>query len=221
MRKNSDSSQGFGSFRTSAKIPPKEVKVVMVGESGVGKSSLALKFVTNSFKDKTPSTIGASFLSKTIESSQGPVKFNIWDTAGQEKYRSLAALYYRGVDCAIVVYDITNRATFDEVEIYWLQELENQCSGYGDLQLCLVGNKSDLESKRQVDTEEGRKIAESFGASFFEASAKTNDVIFEAFANFAASLPVDRQTSLSEMSAGTLGQVLQVQIPERKSKCCN
>lgn len=88
-----------------------EYVVVLLGESGVGKSSLTHKFVTGYFRDDLVSTIGASFLTKTIHVKQ-PTKFNIWDTAGQEKYRALAALYYRGVDCAIIVYDITDRVRF-------------------------------------------------------------------------------------------------------------
>jgi Ras-related protein Rab-5C len=83
--------------------------VVTVGEAAVGKSSITLRFVHNHFRENNVATIGASFLSKTIYVTKGWVKFNIWDTAGQEKYRSLASLYYRGVDCAILVYDITNR----------------------------------------------------------------------------------------------------------------
>ena len=87
--------------------------VVMVGESGVGKSSLTIRFVSNHFKEHGQPTIGASFLSKTLSlQTGGSIKYNIWDTAGQEKYRSLASLYYRGVDIAIIVYDITNRVSY-------------------------------------------------------------------------------------------------------------
>ena len=80
-----------------------------VGESGVGKTSLTLRFVNNHFKENIVATIGASFLTKTVNAKGVNIRFNIWDTAGQEKYRSLASLYYRGVDCAIIVYDVTNR----------------------------------------------------------------------------------------------------------------
>lgn len=83
--------------------------VVTVGESGVGKTSLTLRFVNSSFKENCITTIGASYLAKTVLTENGHIRFNIWDTAGQEKYRSLASLYYRGVDCAIIVYDITSR----------------------------------------------------------------------------------------------------------------
>ena len=139
----------------------------MVGESAVGKSSLTIRFVSNHFKEHGQPTIGASFLSKTlpIQQTGRSIKFNIWDTAGQEKYRSLASLYYRGVDIAIIVYDITNRVSlyayfntivvsdllmltvvdvaaaislqnsFEQVQDYWVQELQHQCFGSGGLQV--------------------------------------------------------------------------------------
>lgn len=89
----------------------REVKVVMVGETSVGKSCSTLKFVNGDFKENSVATIGASYLSKALTINKIVIKFNIWDTAGQEKYRSLASLYYRGADCAIIVYDITNRVS--------------------------------------------------------------------------------------------------------------
>ena len=91
-------------------------------------------------------TIGASFLSKIIkyDESSIPIKLNIWDTAGQEKYRSLAALYYRGVDCAVIVYDITSRVSFDQVKEYWIHELRHQCFGTEGLQIAIIGNKAGI-----------------------------------------------------------------------------
>jgi small GTP-binding protein len=137
--------------------------VVTVGESSVGKSSITLRFVHNHFKENNVATIGASFLSKSIYSN-GWMKFNIWDTAGQEKYRSLASLYYRGVDCAILVYDITNRNSFEAVQNYWVHELRHQCSEYGGLVLCIAGNKADLQHLRQVSQAEGQDLAREYSA---------------------------------------------------------
>eukprot|EP01035_Chromulina_nebulosa_P062681 gene62681-85732_t len=122
-------------MKEPATIP--EVKVVIVGESAVGKSSLTLKFVNNQYRENSIATIGAAYLSKSITvnstaSKKDTVKFNIWDTAGQEKYRSLASLYYRGADCAIVVYDITNKASYDEVQNYWMQRNEDLSSALAD-----------------------------------------------------------------------------------------
>lgn len=142
-----------------------------VGESAVGKSSITLRFVHNHFKENNVATIGASFVSRTMDLNRGQyVKFNIWDTAGQEKYRSLASLYYRGVDCAIVVYDISQRVclgvtnsisvlcliylffsskdSFEAVRSYWMNELSLQCGDYSDLLIVLAGNKCDLDDLR-------------------------------------------------------------------------
>ena len=101
-----------------------EVKVVLLGDTGVGKSSLVLRFVTNTWKIDTSSTIGASFLSKMIIVDGHPIKFQIWDTAGQEKYRSLAPMYYRGAGAAIIVYDIMRRESYECLQS-WVEELRN------------------------------------------------------------------------------------------------
>mmetsp|Transcript_32795 Transcript_32795/g.55298 ORF Transcript_32795/g.55298 Transcript_32795/m.55298 type:complete len:203 (+) Transcript_32795:77-685(+) len=195
----------------------KEVKVVLVGESGVGKTSLTCRFVNNHFKENSPSTIGASFLSKTM-SVRGPTKFNIWDTAGQEKYRSLATLYYRGADIAVVVYDITNRETFDQIQDYWIQELKHQCQGEGSLQVAVVGNKSDLDDRRQVTFDEGKLLAENFGALFYETSAKKPvSNLDEIFLTLALDLP-DSERSLSVSSRA--GNVYKIHVPEREKSCC-
>ena len=198
----------------------REVKVVMVGETGVGKSSLTLRFVSNNFKEHSQATIGASFLSKTIFAKE-LVKFNIWDTAGQEKYRSLASLYYRGVDCAIVVYDITSKASFNEVANYWMQELKHQCYGAKGLQICIVGNKSDMPDKRQVSTEDGQQLADEFGALFFETSAKLNSNINEVFIRLAELLPEEEMKANSDASSSTANRTAyKVKMPERDSGCC-
>lgn len=194
----------------------KEVKVVTVGEAAVGKSSITLRFVHNHFRENNVATIGASFLSKTIYVSKGWVKFNIWDTAGQEKYRSLASLYYRGVDCAILVYDITNRDSFEAVKNYWIHELKHQCNGEGGLVICVAGNKCDLEQLRQVPTDEGKALAAEYGALFFETSAKVDENINEIFVAIANELP-EADRSYSTSSAGT---IYKVTVPERKKTCC-
>jgi small GTP-binding protein len=176
---------------SSKKTCDREAKVVLVGESGVGKSSLTLRFVTGSYSENTPSTIGASFMSKivTVPGDQASdIKMNIWDTAGQEKYRSLAALYYRGAVCAIVVYDITNRTSFEEARAYWIDELKRECGS--KLVLVVVGNKSDRSvSERTVETEEGLEFAESHQAAFFETSAEKDINITDLFTYLASHLP--------------------------------
>lgn len=200
--------------RVTTEVTPieRELKVVMLGESGVGKSSITQKFVTGIFRDDMVSTIGASFLTKVIAYS--PVtKFNIWDTAGQEKYRALAALYYRGVDCAIIVYDITSVNSFNMVREYWIHELLRQSDNSENIKICLVGSKCDLDDQREVSSSDGEMIANNYGALFFEASSKQNINIEEIFIGLAKVVP------LKETKPVKPAYILDVK-PKRPKKCC-
>jgi len=125
-----------------------QFKLVLLGDSAVGKSSLVLRFVRGQFFEYQESTIGAAFLTQTVALNDTTVKFEIWDTAGQERYHSLAPMYYRGAAAAIVVYDITNRDTFQRAK-QWVKELQRQ--GNPNIVIALAGNKSDLNSKRKVE----------------------------------------------------------------------
>merc|ERR1712146_282886 len=127
-----------------------QFKLVLLGDSAVGKSSLVLRFVRGQFFEYQESTIGAAFLTQTVALNDTTVKFEIWDTAGQERYHSLAPMYYRGAAAAIVVYDITNRDTFQRAKA-WVKELQRQ--GNPNIVIALAGNKSDLNSKRKVEPE--------------------------------------------------------------------
>lgn len=172
--------------RPGGETRAREVKVVLLGDTGVGKSSLVLRFITNEFKPYVESTIGASFMSKLILVDSQPIKFQIWDTAGQEKYHSLAPMYYKGAAAAIVVYDITKRKTFETLQ-QWISELKTQ--GPENIVLAIAGNKSDLESERQVPASEAQAYATSIGASFLETSAKTKSNVDEIFLNISKNLP--------------------------------
>merc|ERR1712078_275313 len=123
----------------------------MGGDSGVGKSSIAQRYVTDTFRAHGESTIGASFMSKMIVNNGSPCKCQIWDTAGQEKYHSLAPMYYRGAAAAILVYDMTKRSSFEKLQ-KWVDELKER--GNPNIVIALAGNKSDLASKRKVEPEE-------------------------------------------------------------------
>ncbi|XP_061616213.1 ras-related protein Rab-5C-like isoform X3 [Phyllopteryx taeniolatus] len=125
-----------------------QFKLVLLGESAVGKSSLVLRFVKGQFHEFQESTIGAAFLTQTVCLDDTTVKFEIWDTAGQERYHSLAPMYYRGAQAAIVVYDITNEESFARAK-NWVKELQRQASPH--IVIALSGNKADLASKRAVD----------------------------------------------------------------------
>ncbi|XP_073118313.1 ras-related protein RHN1 isoform X4 [Elaeis guineensis] len=128
-----------------------QAKLVLLGDMGTGKTSIALRFVKGQFFDCQESTIGAAFFSQILSLNEATVKFDIWDTAGQERYHSLAPMYYRGAAAAVVVYDISSTDSFNRAK-KWVQELQRQ--GNPHLVMALVANKADLETKRQVDNEE-------------------------------------------------------------------
>jgi small GTP-binding protein len=144
-----------------------QFKLVLLGDSAVGKSSLVLRFVRGQFFEYQESTIGAAFLTQTVALNDTTVKFEIWDTAGQERYHSLAPMYYRGAAAAIVVYDITNRDTFQRAK-QWVKELQRQ--GNPNIVIALAGNKSDLNSKRKVEPEEAESCAAQLGAALAQLS---------------------------------------------------
>ncbi|KAG7260126.1 hypothetical protein CRUP_021117 [Coryphaenoides rupestris] len=145
-----------------------QFKLVLLGESAVGKSSLVLRFVKGQFHEYQESTIGAAFLTQTVCLDDTTVKFEIWDTAGQERYHSLAPMYYRGAQAAIVVYDITNTDTFTRAK-NWVKELQRQASP--NIVIALAGNKADL--KRAIDFQEAQAYADDNSLLFMETSAKT------------------------------------------------
>ncbi|CAN1258233.1 Ras-related protein RABF1 [Linum perenne] len=129
-------------------------KLVLLGDSGVGKSCIVLRFVRGQFDPTSKVTIGASFLSQTLALEDSTtVKFEIWDTAGQERYAALAPLYYRGAAVAVIVYDITSPESFKKAQ-YWVKELQKH--GSPDIVLALVGNKADLHENREVPTQVSR-----------------------------------------------------------------
>mmetsp|Transcript_7964 Transcript_7964/g.15784 ORF Transcript_7964/g.15784 Transcript_7964/m.15784 type:complete len:192 (+) Transcript_7964:360-935(+) len=161
-------------------------KLVCLGETAVGKSSLCLQFARGQFNQYSESTIGASFLTQSVIVDGSTIKFEIWDTAGQERYHSLAPMYYRGAKAAIVVYDITSKQSFERAKA-WVAELQQ--SGSSDMVVALTGNKADLSSQRDVEEEEAKKYATDNGLLFLETSAKSNFNVTELFAMIAKRLP--------------------------------
>lgn len=169
-------------------------KMVLIGDSGVGKTNLASRFAHNEFHGDSKATIGVEFRSKTMEIEGKEIKAQIWDTSGQERYRAVTSVYYRGALGALLVYDITRRPSFENVQ-QWLREI--RCQGDNNLVVMLVGNKTDLAHLRQVPTEKGKELAEREGMFFMETSAldATNveaafeSVIAEIYSNVSKRIP--------------------------------
>ncbi|KAK4184475.1 MICOS complex subunit MIC60 [Podospora australis] len=171
-----------------------QFKLVLLGESAVGKSSIVLRFVKDQFDSYRESTIGAAFLTQTISLDENTtVKFEIWDTAGQERYKSLAPMYYRNANCAVVVYDITQAASLDKAKS-WVKELQRQANE--NIIIALAGNKLDLVTeqpdKRAIPTADAEAYAKEAGLLFFETSAKTAENVQELFTAIAKKLPLDQ-----------------------------
>merc|ERR1711976_815031 len=155
-------------------------KVVLIGDSGVGKSNLLSRFTRNEFNLESKSTIGVEFATRSIQVEGKTIKAQIWDTAGQERYRAITSVYYRGAVGALLVYDIAKHATFKNVE-RWLTELRDNADR--NIVIMLVGNKNDLRHLREVPTEEAQEFAEKNKLSLIETSALDSTNVDLAFQN--------------------------------------
>ncbi|KAG4302653.1 hypothetical protein PCANB_001036 [Pneumocystis canis] len=196
-----------------------QFKLVLLGESAVGKSSLVLRFVKDQFDDYRESTIGAAFLTQTLSLDESTtVKFEIWDTAGQERYKSLAPMYYRNAQCAIVVYDITQMESLNKAKT-WVKELQRQANG--DIVIALAGNKADLSSQRVIETFDAQVYAEEMGLLFFETSAKNSHNVNELFLTIAKKLPLDQPVHKSRNSSFVREVDLSRRTTVNTSSSCN
>ncbi|KAJ4940742.1 hypothetical protein JOQ06_027037 [Pogonophryne albipinna] len=213
--------RGGGSTRPNGAAAASKIcqfKLVLLGESAVGKSSLVLRFVKGQFHEFQESTIGAAFLTQTVCLDDTTVKFEIWDTAGQERYHSLAPMYYRGAQAAIVVYDITNTDTFTRAK-NWVKELQRQASP--NIVIALAGNKADIANKRVVDLQEAQTYAEDNSLLFMETSAKTAMNVNEIFMAIAKKLPKSDPQGAGAGGRTRTGVDLQESAPQsRSSQCC-
>ena len=153
-------------------------KVLLLGNSDVGKSSLLLRYVDSVWSDTFVPTIGVDFKVKTIDIDGKKVKLQIWDTAGQERFRTVVSTYFRGAHGIFLIYDITNRDSFKNLE-NWLIEIEKNASE--NVLKILIGNKNDLEDERDISPDEGKSFANRNGMQFMETSAKMNTNVNEAF----------------------------------------
>jgi len=161
------------------------VKIAMIGDSGVGKSCLVLRFADDVYSETYISTIGVDFKRRTIEYNGETIQLQIYDTAGQERFVALAASYYEEVDGFILVYDITNKPSFQNVEP-WLEDVDRYASK--NAKKLLVGNKCDRSTKREVEENTAKELADRLGIPFLETSAKEDTNVAQAFIKLAVDI---------------------------------
>ncbi|KAJ0479474.1 putative small GTP-binding protein [Helianthus annuus] len=172
-------------------------KYIIIGDTGVGKSCLLLQFTDKRFQPVHDLTIGVEFGARMITIDSKPIKLQIWDTAGQESFRSITRSYYRGAAGALLVYDITRRETFNHLAS-WLEDARQHANA--NMTVMLIGNKCDLAHRRAVSTEEGEQFAKENGLVFMEASAKTAQNVEEAFINTAGTIYKKIQDGVFDVS---------------------
>lgn len=192
-------------------------KLLLIGDSGVGKSCLLLRFADDTYTESYISTIGVDFKIRTVEIDGKTAKLQIWDTAGQERFRTITSSYYRGAHGIIVVYDVTDTESFNNVK-QWLHEIDRYASA--DVNKLLVGNKSDLASKRVVSTEQGKEFADSLGIDFLETSAKTSTNVEEAFLTMATQIKARMKNAPTGQGDRKSGITLNTESVKSNGGCC-
>jgi len=194
-------------------------KLLLIGDSGVGKSCLLLRFADDTYTESYISTIGVDFKIRTIQLDGKTIKLQIWDTAGQERFRTITSSYYRGAHGIIVVYDTTEMESFNNVK-QWLHEIDRYATeGVNKL---LVGNKSDLIAKRQVDTATAKDLADSLSIPFLETSAKSAENVERAFMTMAGEIK-SRMAAAPTGGAGNKAPISvgkSVNAKSSSSGCC-
>ena len=196
-------------------------KIVLVGDSSVGKTNLFLRYIKNEFDPQTKATIGVEFGTKIIKINNYNIKIQIWDTAGQERYKSITSAYYKGAQGAFLVYDITNKSSFLNID-KWIRDLKN--NGDEKIVLFLIGNKNDLNDDRVIDTNEGKNKAKENKMFFLETSAKNNDNVNKAFDEIINNI-FDVYKNLIEEEENTINKgngidILNTKDMNKKKKCC-
>merc|ERR1712087_1012729 len=161
------------------------IKLLLIGDSGVGKTCLLLRYNDNSFNQTFIATIGIDFKIKTINLDGKTIKLQIWDTAGQERFRTITSAYYRGAMGILLVYSVTDEQSFQNIR-NWIRNIEQHAAD--NVNRLLIGNKCDMISEKVVETARGQDLADEYSIRFFEASAKTNIHVKEAFESIASDI---------------------------------
>jgi len=198
-------------------------KVVLIGDSGVGKSNLLSRFTRNEFNLESKSTIGVEFATRSIQCDSKTIKAQIWDTAGQERYRAITSAYYRGAVGALLVYDISKSESYNNVE-RWLNELRDHADS--NIVIMLVGNKSDLRHLRAVQTDQASAFAEKHGLSFIETSALDSTNVELAFQRILTEIyhivavnKLEKKDQTDVKDTETV-EIERTEREEKKSGCC-
>eukprot|EP00455_Lapot_gusevi_P057723 TRINITY_DN990_c0_g2_i1.p1 TRINITY_DN990_c0_g2~~TRINITY_DN990_c0_g2_i1.p1 ORF type:complete len:209 (+),score=71.04 TRINITY_DN990_c0_g2_i1:88-714(+) len=197
------------------------IKLLLIGDSGVGKSCLLLRFSDDSFTTSFITTIGIDFKIKTIELDGKRIKLQIWDTAGQERFRTITTAYYRGAMGILLVYDCTDEQSFSNIR-NWIRNIEQHAAD--SVNKILIGNKCDMTEEKAVSTERSQSLADEYGMKFFETSAKNNINVEEAFISIARDIKkrlMDNPTSTPKPGGG--GDRVDVNGSDRKQgdgQCC-
>ena len=198
-----------------------KLKLVIVGDSGVGKTNLIKRFVSNTFTPNSKATVGVEFISKSYRINNQVFKIEMWDTAGQERYKSITAAYYKGAKGALIVYDTTQKTSFENID-KWMAEIKDKSSK--DMKLMIVGNKTDLKDERQVKTEEALAKAKELEAPIMEASALDGSNVKEAFYDLLKEMykEIRKKLDIVESQAESGKDAVQLDTTEEKKKkgCC-
>ena len=195
-------------------------KLILIGDSCVGKSNILLKYLKNEFDPNSRATVGVEFGTKNIIINNKKIKIQIWDTAGQERYRSITSAYYKGAKGALIVYDITRKCTFDNID-KWISDLKLN----GDKNICIVilGNKSDLDDKREVSKGDGIKKSEMYKTAFLETSALNGDNIGKAFDEIIEQIIQNNKSFFEDSNKKEMDKVVNLNESNKdndKKKCC-
>ncbi|XP_002730366.1 ras-related protein Rab-10-like [Saccoglossus kowalevskii] len=190
-------------------------KLLLIGDSGVGKTCILFRFSDDAFNTTFISTIGIDFKIKTVELQGKKIKLQIWDTAGQERFHTITTSYYRGAMGIMLVYDITQPKTFDNIT-KWLRNIDEHANE--DVERMLLGNKCDMEDKRMIPKERGESIAREHGIKFLETSAKSNVNVEKAFMTLAEDIL--RKTPQKDSNPDSSSVSVHKETSSRKSGCC-
>lgn len=194
-------------------------KLLLIGDSGVGKSCLLLRFADDTYTESYISTIGVDFKIRTVELEGKIIKLQIWDTAGQERFRTITSSYYRGAHGIIVVYDVTDQDSFENVKL-WLSEIDRYANE--SVNKLLVGNKADMTARKVVDTQTAQDFANELGIPFLETSAKDSNNVEQAFMTMAAEIKnrLASQPAQGARAGGNINVGAGSSISQNKSSCC-